>query len=574
MSLKSLIVLIFFMLETHLKKHFNFSSFRAGQREIIESIVAGHDVVALMPTGGGKSLCFQLPALIGDRVSLVISPLIALMKDQVDSLRARGVAAAFINSALSVAEIQDVMDEVRSGATKLLYVSPERLNQSDFRRFLAEIEIKFLAVDEAHCVSQWGHDFRTDYLLIKDFVKTLSPRPVVAAFTATATPEVCDDIIKNLVLKNPRVFVRGFDRPNLRFFVKSDLTVKQRERETLRIAKKLSGSGIVYTISRKETEKMADYLTKNGEEARAYHAGMSGDKRSKIQNHFMEGRFRIIVATIAFGMGIDKADIRFVIHAGMPSTIEGYYQESGRAGRDGDLAYCILLHSGRDVGLHNFFILQSKKEAISQGKSWAEANALCSLRYQRLEAIKDYALGSSCRRRKILEYFADPDVASYADKKCGGCDVCLNFKWEKSVAKDNARSRRPKYAPQVTQSSSDDETPPQKYSATTNTAVIPETVAETVRLYQEGYPPERIAKARNFATTTVWGHLVQWYLLGGAFPIEKYVTDTEEKQILHAIAEADDRTKLRSIKDKLPEEISYEQIRLVIAKVQRGWVGR
>ena len=562
------------MLETHLKKYFNFSSFRAGQREIIESIVDGHDVVALMPTGGGKSLCFQLPALIGDQVSLVISPLIALMKDQVDSLRARGVAAAFINSALSTGEIQNVMDDVRSGATKLLYVSPERLNQSDFRRFLAEIKINFLAVDEAHCVSQWGHDFRTDYLAIKDFVKTLTPRPVVAAFTATATPEVRDDIIKNLALKNPRVFVRGFDRPNLRFFVKSDLSVKQREKETLRIAKKLSGSGIVLTISRKETEKMADYLTKNGEEARAYHAGMSGDKRSKIQNHFMEGRFRIIVATIAFGMGIDKADIRFVIHAGMPSTIEGYYQESGRAGRDGELAYCVLLHSGRDVGLHNFFILQSKKEAMSQGKSWAEANALCSLRYKRLDAIKDYALGNSCRRRKILEYFADPDVGVYTDKKCGGCDVCLNFKWENSVAKDTKKSRRAESAPAVAPIVAD--APVTSESSPVNAGVggLSETVAETVRLYQDNYTPERIAKARNFALTTVWGHLTQWYLAGGGLPVEKYVTDMEEKQILYALADAEDRSKLRSIKDKLPDSISYDQIRLVIAKVQRMWVGR
>ena len=562
------------MLETHLKKYFNFSSFRAGQREIIESIVDGHDVVALMPTGGGKSLCFQLPALIGDQVSLVISPLIALMKDQVDSLRARGVAAAFINSALSTGEIQNVMDDVRSGATKLLYVSPERLNQSDFRRFLAEIKINFLAVDEAHCVSQWGHDFRTDYLAIKDFVKTLTPRPVVAAFTATATPEVRDDIIKNLALKNPRVFVRGFDRPNLRFFVKSDLSVKQREKETLRIAKKLSGSGIVYTISRKETEKMADYLTKNGEEARAYHAGMSGDKRSKIQNHFMEGRFRIIVATIAFGMGIDKADIRFVIHAGMPSTIEGYYQESGRAGRDGELAYCVLLHSGRDVGLHNFFILQSKKEAMSQGKSWAEANALCSLRYKRLDAIKDYALGNSCRRRKILEYFADPDVGVYTDKKCGGCDVCLNFKWENSVAKDTKKSRRAESAPAVAPIAVD--APVTSESSPVNAGIggLSETVAETVRLYQDNYTPERIAKARNFALTTVWGHLTQWYLAGGGLPVEKYVTDMEEKQILYALADAEDRSKLRSIKDKLPDSISYDQIRLVIAKVQRMWVGR
>ncbi|KKS31869.1 MAG: ATP-dependent DNA helicase RecQ [Candidatus Amesbacteria bacterium GW2011_GWA2_42_12] len=562
------------MLETHLKKYFNFSSFRAGQREIIESIVDGHDVVALMPTGGGKSLCFQLPALIGDQVSLVISPLIALMKDQVDSLRARGVAAAFINSALSTGEIQNVMDDVRSGATKLLYVSPERLNQSDFRRFLAEIKINFLAVDEAHCVSQWGHDFRTDYLAIKDFVKTLTPRPVVAAFTATATPEVRDDIIKNLALKNPRVFVRGFDRPNLRFFVKSDLSVKQREKETLRIAKKLSGSGIVYTISRKETEKMADYLTKNGEEARAYHAGMSGDKRSKIQNHFMEGRFRIIVATIAFGMGIDKADIRFVIHAGMPSTIEGYYQESGRAGRDGELAYCVLLHSGRDVGLHNFFILQSKKEAMSQGKSWAEANALCSLRYKRLDAIKDYALGNSCRRRKILEYFADPDVGVYTDKKCGGCDVCLNFKWENSVAKDTKKSRRAESAPAIAPIVADASMSAEDSARIAAVGNLSETVAETVRLYQDNYTPERIAKARNFALTTVWGHLVQWYLAGGGLAVEKYVTDTEEKQILHALADAEDRSKLRSVKDKLPDSIGYEQIRLVIAKVQRMWVGR
>jgi len=355
-------------LEQHLEKYFNHTSFRSGQEEIIGAFLSGRDVVALLPTGGGKSLCFQLPALINNNLTVVISPLIALMKDQVDGLRARGIGAVFINSSLGWDETQKALAEIKAGNIKLLYVAPERLANERLISALREADVGFVAVDEAHCVSQWGHDFRPDYLAIKDFINSLKIRPTVGAFTATATPEVKDDIIKNLGLRDPQVFIRGFDRPNLKFFAQKNLKGRQRQEEVSRIIKTQPGSGIVYTISRKETEEMASFLSANNISSVAYHAGLEKAARTRIQNDFMENRFKVIVATIAFGMGVDKADIRFVIHAGMPSTLEGYYQEAGRAGRDGEPAYCILLHSKRDFGLHNYFIRQSWTEMKEQGK--------------------------------------------------------------------------------------------------------------------------------------------------------------------------------------------------------------
>lgn len=532
------------MLEQALKKHFNHSSFRPGQKEIIETVMAGQDVVALMPTGGGKSLCYQLPSLLSDKASLVISPLIALMKDQVDSLNARGIAAAFINSSLAFEKIQQIMADARSGKIKLLYIAPERLANQQFRKFLGEIDVNFLAIDEAHCVSEWGHDFRPDYMAIKDCLQEFKKRPTVAAFTATATPEVKDDIIKNLELKNPQIFIRGFDRPNLKFFAQNNLKKRQRKEEILRIIKTLPGSGIVYAISRKSTEEIAGYLSEKGIAAMAYHAGLGKEQRTRVQNDFMENRFKVIVATIAFGLGVDKADIRFVVHAGLPSSLEGYYQEAGRAGRDGETAYCILLHSQSDFGLHYYFIQKSRAEMMAQGKSRGEIERIIDIKYKRLEKMNNYANLNSCRRKFILNYFNDP-AGNKSQLSCGGCDVCLNFKWTNAVPLGSERSAR------------------KERNETTDT------VRETVKLYQNNYSLEQIAKIRSLGVSTIFTHLIKWYLDGGELAIEKLITREEESLILSAMSRAEDYRRLSSIKTELPVKVSYEKIRLVLAKIQK-----
>lgn len=509
----------------------------------------GKDVVALMPTGGGKSLCYQMPAVLSGGVTVIISPLIALMKDQVDGLNAREIPATFINSSLSRSEVEERMKKIKKGKIKLLYIAPERLGSLEFSEFFRNLEISFLAVDEAHCVSQWGHDFRPDYLAIKKNIEKLKKRPVIGAFTATATPEVKNDIIERLGLQKPEVFVRGFDRANLKFFAQSNLKPKEKLVEILRLTRSIEGSGIIYTLTRKDTENIALFLNQNEISAVAYHAGMNADKRTKIQNEFMDNRSKVIVATIAFGMGVDKSDVRFVIHAGMPKNLEGYYQEAGRAGRDGETAYCVLLHGKKDVSTHRFFIRREGWEMLNQGKDEIETDGLTRIKEDRLNKMINYVTSSQCRRKTILEYFNDPD-SQRLKNGCEGCDVCMN--WERR---------------------DDDETEAEinlkQQERTEGSERMSGTVLETVKFYKDGYSPEKIAKIRSLGEETIISHLIKWYLVGGDLKIEKFITPEEEKQILKAMAEADDYQKLKSIKEQLPESISYGNIKLVIAKIQK-----
>ncbi|MCK4540511.1 RecQ family ATP-dependent DNA helicase [Candidatus Parcubacteria bacterium] len=338
-----------------LKLHYGFTGFRPGQEQVIDNILEKKSTVVIMPTGGGKSLCFQLPALVLDGVTLVVSPLIALMKDQVDNLESIGIPATFINSSISPVETSTRLNAVKNKAYKLLYIAPERFYSKEFLNALKDIKVSLFAIDEAHCVSQWGHDFRPAYLRIKNAVELLG-NPTVIALTATATPKVKSDIIKQLDLKNPEIVITGFARPNLQFGV---IQAKEAQKSQLildAITNAPNECGIIYASTRARVDNLLQFLLGNNIEAAGYHAGMDAEDRKWVQNNFLSGKIKIIVATNAFGMGIDKSDVRYVVHYDMPGTIESYYQEAGRAGRDGKQSFCLMLFNSRDRALHEFFI--------------------------------------------------------------------------------------------------------------------------------------------------------------------------------------------------------------------------
>lgn len=399
-----------------LKKNFGYTSFREGQGRVIDAILSGKDVVSIMPTGSGKSLCYQIPALMTDGLTLVISPLISLMKDQVNALTSAGVDAAYINSSLTPLQTGRVLENAGAGKYQILYVAPERLFTPRFIELTETVDIPFVAVDEAHCVSQWGQDFRPSYLEINKFITALGQRPVIGAFTATATEQVKADIIRLLELNCPECVASGFDRKNLYFEV---ITPKNKDSEVLSFVRERgSRSGIIYCITRKEVEKVCDFLQKEGYPAVRYHAGLSDKERKDSQERFQKDLSPIIVATNAFGMGIDKSNVSYVLHYNMPKNLESYYQEAGRAGRDGSPAECVLFFSAKDIVTNRFLIDSNNKD----GDMAADTGSVIRGReLDRLQRMIYYCKTTDCLRQYILNYFGDTWTGN-----CGNCFNCNN----------------------------------------------------------------------------------------------------------------------------------------------------
>ncbi len=398
-----------------LKKYFGFDNFRGGQSEIISAISSGRDVLGVMPTGAGKSVCFQLPAITHDGLTLVISPLISLMKDQVGALGQSGIPAAYINSTLTPRQMELATENARYGRYKLIYVAPERLTSPDFIDFAQNVNIFMVAVDEAHCISQWGQDFRPSYSQIPQFIDQLATRPIVSAFTATATRRVREDIVELLGLRDPLKLVTGFDRQNLYFEVRSP---RDKFGELLSFLQTQPGrAGIVYCSTRKNVEEVCDRLNQAGISALRYHAGLSDGERHKNQDDFLYDRALVMVATNAFGMGIDKSNVSFVVHYNMPKDIESYYQEAGRAGRDGSSAVCLLLYSGQDVMINKWMI---NNNSDSESVDPETARLLREGEHRRLREMADYCTSGDCLRSFILRYFGEdpPDFCG----NCGNCD--------------------------------------------------------------------------------------------------------------------------------------------------------
>ncbi|MFR3240518.1 MAG: DNA helicase RecQ [Megamonas funiformis] len=393
-----------------LQKFYGYEDFRPGQKKVVESLLNRNDTVAIMPTGAGKSICFQIPALLFEGVTLVISPLISLMKDQVDSLRQLGIAAVYINSSVSKAQLYKDLQDISAGFYKIIYIAPERLTSEYLPDSFKNLNISMVAVDEAHCLSQWGHDFRPSYRNILNFTNSLRIKPIISAFTATATPEVKTDIINLLGLKQPNVFVTGFDRPNLYFSV---LRGEVKDKFVIDYVKKHQDeAGIIYVGTRKDVDALQVLLEIKGIKAGRYHAGMTDEERNQMQEDFLYDNLSVMVATNAFGMGIDKPNVRYVIHYNMPKNMEAYYQEAGRAGRDGLSGNCILLYSPQDTQLQKFLISKSTESEIRQ-----------QLEYKRLQSMVDYCHTPQCLRAFILHYFGEFDVEEH-------CDNCSNCKLE------------------------------------------------------------------------------------------------------------------------------------------------
>lgn len=395
-----------------LKEIYGYDNFRDGQVTIIESILLKKDTLGIVATGGGKSVCYQIPALIFQGITLVVSPLISLMKDQVDALKILGINGAYLNSSLSKDEFSEVMKNIRKGSIKILYISPERLNNEYFIKFIRGIKVGLLAVDEAHCISHWGHDFRKSYLEIPKFIESIGQKIPILALTATATPEVKNDIVEKLKMKNPNIYVNGFDRSNIFFKV-------EREKEPLGyivnyLKAHKNRSGIIYASTRKEVDSLYSYLKLKGYDIEKYHAGMDDKERFRAQERFVKDEVGVVVATNAFGMGIDKSNVRFVIHRNIPKDIESYYQEVGRVGRDGAPGEAILLYFEDDENIQKYFIENNSELTVELKKG----------KLKKLDQMIEYAYVESCYREYILQYFGDKKIRSY----CGNCNNCSKIK--------------------------------------------------------------------------------------------------------------------------------------------------
>ena len=411
-------------LQEKLQEYFGFDAFKDEQEAIIQSLLSGKDTFVIMPTGGGKSLCYQLPALVSEGIAIIVSPLIALMKNQVDLVRgysSNDDIAHFLNSTLTKKEIIQVKGDLQSGRTKMLYVAPETLTKQENLDFFKDLKISFFAVDEAHCISEWGHDFRPEYRRLREMMEIIDDKIPVIALTATATPKVQSDIVKNLKLREANIFVSSFNRPNLYYEVLPKINKDETIKSIVRFIVQNKGkSGIIYTLNRKTTEELADMLMANNIKAVAYHAGLDSKLRAQRQDLFLNEDVQVIVATIAFGMGIDKPDVRFVIHYNIPKSIENYYQETGRGGRDGLEGRCLLYYSHKDV---------SKLEHLMRDKPLSEREVGAQL----INEIVAYAESGVCRRKLLISYFGE----NYTHENCGSCDNCKNPR-EKIEAKENA----------------------------------------------------------------------------------------------------------------------------------------
>ena len=482
---------------TALFEHFGFGQFKENQENAINSLLSGKDTFVIMPTGGGKSLCYQLPALILDGCAIIVSPLIALMKNQVDLVRGyseKDNVAHFLNSSLNKGQIKEVKDDLITGKTKLLYVAPETLTKQENLDFFRDLTISFFAVDEAHCISEWGHDFRPEYRRLREMMDSINAEIPVVALTATATPKVQSDIVKNLGLRNPNIFISSFNRPNLYYEIQPKIKKEQTVKALVRFITNMSGkSGIIYTLNRKTTEELAEILVANNIKAVAYHAGLDSKLRAERQDLFLNEDVQVIVATIAFGMGIDKPDIRFVIHFNIPKSIENYYQETGRAGRDGLEGRCILYYSHKDV---------SKLEHLMRDKPLSEREVGAQL----INESVAYAESSVCRRKILLHYFGE----ERKDENCGNCDNCLHPK-EKIETRDEVVK-----ALKVIKAL--DEKFPAEYAIN---ILIGKLTPQVMMFRHEGIPEFGIGKGKD---EHFWNSLIRQMLLGNIIrkDIEEY----------------------------------------------------